>query len=187
MAIAGRRETGKHFCHSSSCCWKSYKGVRLIFIEVNVLVIKSNHLSHDEVTVDVDRDVSTYQLPCTAVIGLFFILVIGALEEMSPICVAWLHNTCVFVFSFLTSKINIPPFTLNGSPLLRSENCTLFQSRRCPPFWACSETVEVCVLACLMCFLVIHRSDSLADLNFTALTRNPVLKPRHGRVNSRSH
>lgn len=113
MAIAGRRETGKHFCHSSSCCWKSYKGVRLISIEVNVLVIKSNHLSHDEVTVDVDRDVSTYQLPCTAVIGLFFILVIGALEEMSPICVAWLHNTCVFVFSFLTSKINIPPFTLN--------------------------------------------------------------------------
>ena len=113
MAIAGRRETGKHFCHSSSCCWKSYKGVRLISIEVNVLVIKSNHLSHDEVTVDVDRDVSTYQLPCTAVIGLFFILVIGALEEMSPICAAWLHNTCVFVFSFLTSKINIPPFTLN--------------------------------------------------------------------------
>ena len=113
MAIAGRRETGKHFCHSSSCCWKSYKGVRLISIEVNVLVIKSNHLSHDEVTVDVDRDVSTYQLPCTAVIGLFFILVIGALEEMSPICAAWLHNTCVFVFSFLTSKINSPPFTLN--------------------------------------------------------------------------
>lgn len=113
MAIAGRRETGKHFCHSSSCCWKSYKGVRLISIEVNVLVIKSNHLSHDEVTVDVDRDVSTYQLPCTAVIGLFFILVIGALEEMSPICAAWLHNTCVFVFSFLTSKINISPFTLN--------------------------------------------------------------------------
>lgn len=113
MAIAGRRETGKHFCHSSSCCWKSYKGVRLISIEVNVLVIKSNHLSHDEVTVDVDRDVPTYQLPCTAVIGLFFILVIGALEEMSPICAAWLHNTCVFVFSFLTSKINIPPFTFN--------------------------------------------------------------------------
>ena len=119
MAIAGRRETGKHFCHSSSCCWKSYKGVRLISIEVNVLVIKSNHLSHDEVTVDVDRDVSTYQLPCTAVIGLFFILVIGALEEMSPICAAWLHNTCVFVFSFLTSKINIPPFTLNV------DECTL--------------------------------------------------------------
>lgn len=63
-------------------------GVRCISIEVNVLVIKSNHLSHDEVTVDVDRDVSTYQLPCTAVIGLFFILVIGPLEEMSPICVA---------------------------------------------------------------------------------------------------
>lgn len=119
MAIAGRRETGKHFCRSSSCCWKSYKGVRLISIEVNVLVIKSNHLSHDEVTVDVDRDVSTYQLPCTAVIGLFFILVIGALEEMSPICAAWLHNTCVFVFSFLTSKINIPPFTLNV------DECTL--------------------------------------------------------------
>ena len=119
MAIAGRRETGKHFCHSSSCCWKSYKGVRLISIEVNVLVIKSNHLSHDEVTVDVDRDVSTYQLPCPAVIGLFFILVIGALEEMSPICAAWLHNTCVFVFSFLTSKINIPPFTLNV------DECTL--------------------------------------------------------------
>ena len=119
MAIAGRRETGKHFCHSSSCCWKSYKGVRLISIEVNVLVIKSNHLSHDEVTVDVDRDVSTYQLPCTAVIGLFFILVIGALEEMSPICAAWLHNTCVFVFSFLTSKINIPPFPLNV------DECTL--------------------------------------------------------------
>lgn len=119
MAIAGRRETGKHFCHSSSCCWKSYKGVRLISIEVNVLVIKSNHLSHDEVPVNVDRDVSTYQLPCTAVIGLFFILVIGALEEMSPICAAWLHNTCVFVFSFLTSKINIPPFTLNV------DECTL--------------------------------------------------------------
>lgn len=60
MVIVGCCEIGKYFCYSSLCCWKFYKGVCLIFIEVNVFVIKSNYLFYDEVIVDVDCDVLIY-------------------------------------------------------------------------------------------------------------------------------